>query len=288
MTPLQWHIGDVTITRIVETKFQVAWNPDSPFIPGADPHSLAQLPWLKPHFVDSAGTLRMSIHSLLVDTPGMRLIVDTCLGNDKPRKLTRGKAFAKPYLADLAAMGWTRESVDAVICTHLHSDHVGWNTMLSQGQWVPTFPNARYCVSRREYDYFVNEDPDEEHHQMFRDSLQPLVAAGLAAPVDPDHRLSAHVSLLPTPGHTPGHVSVLIESQGERAIITGDIFHHPCEISHPEWGRKFDYDAAASRRTRDRFLQQNADTPTLIIGTHFDAPTAGRIVRHGPTYRFDI
>jgi glyoxylase-like metal-dependent hydrolase (beta-lactamase superfamily II) len=196
------------------------------------------------------------------------------------------------FLRDLEAAGWSRDSVDAVLCTHLHVDHVGWNTMLENGRWVPTFPRARYYMSRHELEHTLQEAEasDERSHNgaVVADSVQPILDAGLAAMVDMDARLSPEVRLMPTPGHTPGHVSVVIESKGETAIITGDMMHHPSQIGHPEWSPPFDSDKEASRVTRRAMLKDWADKPILIIGTHFSAPTAGHIQRDGDSYKFVV
>jgi glyoxylase-like metal-dependent hydrolase (beta-lactamase superfamily II) len=176
--------------------------------------------------------------------------------------------------------------VDTVVCTHLHVDHVGWNTMLEDGKWVPTFPRARYLIGRKEHAHWSAEG-DAEAQQILADSVQPIFDAGLVDLVEMDHRLSAEVRLVPTPGHTPGHVSVMIESQGERAMITGDMTHHPCQLAHPEWSPPFDSDPTASAAMRRGVFEDLADQPVLVIGTHYAAPTAGHVKRDGSAFRFD-
>jgi len=281
---LSWRIGRVTVTRVVEIEFNTRYRADAPFIPEATPEALRSTPWLYPNFVrPEDGALKVSIHALLVEAPGIRLIVDTCLGNDKPRGLVGGKPLATSFLEDLKAAGWARETVDLVLCTHLHVDHVGWNTMLVDGAWVPTFPNARYLMGRQEYSHWIVE-AEGEAPAIMNDSVKPVFDAGLVDLVEMDHRISPELRLTPTTGHTPGHVSLLIESEGERAMITGDIMHHPCQIAHPEWAPGFDSDKAAAIATRRRVLGEVADQPILVIGTHFAAPTAGRIRRDGETF----
>ncbi|HWF77989.1 MAG TPA: MBL fold metallo-hydrolase, partial [Caulobacteraceae bacterium] len=220
---LSWRIGRVTVTRVVEIEFNTRYRADAPFIPEATPEALKSTPWLYPNFVrPEDGALKVSIHALLVEAPGIRLIVDTCLGNDKPRGLVGGKPLATSFLEDLKAAGWARETVDLVLCTHLHVDHVGWNTMLVDGAWVPTFPNARYLMGRQEYSHWIVE-AEGEAPAIMNDSVKPVFDAGLVDLVEMDHRISPELRLTPTTGHTPGHVSLLIESEGERAMITGDI-----------------------------------------------------------------
>jgi glyoxylase-like metal-dependent hydrolase (beta-lactamase superfamily II) len=141
-------------------------------------------------------------------------------------------------------------------------------------------------IGRQEYDHWRAEN-DGEAPAILGDSVQPIFDAGLAELVEMDHRISAELRLTPTTGHTPGHVSVMIESDGESAMITGDIMHHPCQIAHPEWAPSFDSDRAAAVATRRRVLDALADTPVLVIGTHFAAPTAGRIRRDGDAYRLE-
>jgi glyoxylase-like metal-dependent hydrolase (beta-lactamase superfamily II) len=282
---LQWRIGAVTVTRVVEMDFPAPYHPQHSLLPDATPEALQAMPWLYPDFVDADGTLKLSIHALLVEAPGLRLVVDTCIGNDKPRNLIRQQVLSTPFLERMAEAGWPRESVNAVVCTHLHVDHVGWNTMKQGDQWVPTFPNARYLIGRIEHAHWSAAD-DENQAQIMGDSVTPIFDAGLADLVELDHRLSPEVRLMPTTGHTPGHVSVVIESEGHVAIITGDMMHHPCQIAHPEWTVRFDEDSAAAAVTRRGFIETNADTPVLIIGTHFSAPTAGYIRRDGERWRF--
>jgi glyoxylase-like metal-dependent hydrolase (beta-lactamase superfamily II) len=190
-------------------------------------------------------------------------------------------------LEDLGELGFESERVDRVVCTHLHFDHVGWNTVLEDGRWVPTFPNARYLMAELEWEFWKSEDdpfaPEAKH-----DSILPVFEAGLVDLVDTGHRITDDVRLIPTPGHTPGHVSVLVSSRGEEAIITGDLFHHPLQMAHPDWKDVADVDSETAHKTRVEFLERYADAPVLILGTHFASPTAGHIVRDGDAYRFQV
>lgn len=284
---LSWQIGDVAIRRVVELENAVPYHPKYPLITEARPGALQHMPWLRPHFVTEEGHLMTSVHALVVDAPGMRIVVDTCIGNDKPRRLLGNRALASDFVAQLTAADCAPESVDAVVCTHLHVDHVGWNTRLVDGRWVPTFPNARYLMGRVEYEHWSRERGGEPE-QIMADSVAPILDAGLADLVEQDHRLTPEVRLLPTPGHTPGHVSVLIESQGVRALITGDTMHHPCQIGEPTWSTSFDSDTTAATSMRTQLLDQFADSQVLIIGTHFASPTAGHIRRSGSGYRVEV
>ena len=267
---LKWRVGDVTVTRIVEIE---AIGGTRFILPQATPEAAQAIGWLYPHFADERGKLKMSVHALVVDTPTRTIIVDTCIGNDKQRTIPAWSNLHTGFLADLTLAGYGRETIDTVLCTHLHVDHVGWNTMLVEGAWIPTFPKARYLMGRTEFDYWrgldkaaVGADP-----AVLIDSVQPVWDAGLVDLVETDHQICDEVRLTPTLGHTPGH-----------------FIHHPCQMAHPEWASLADYDTEASSRTRRRLFAELAETPTLVIGTHFAAPTAGRIVRDGDAFRLEV
>ncbi|HEY4125508.1 MAG TPA: MBL fold metallo-hydrolase [Rhizomicrobium sp.] len=284
---LSWKIGEVTITRIVELEFPVPYNPKSPFIRYTAPEALKAVEWLKP-FITPDGLLILSVHALVVEAPGLKLIVDTCIGNDKPRDMTMHVPLQTTFLKHLEDAGSPREKIDYVVCTHLHVDHVGWNTMLVDGKWVPTFPNARYLIGRKEYDHWKDYAENEELLQVMADSVKPIFQSGLADTVEMDHRISPEIRLMPTPGHTPGHVSVVIESKGETAIITGDMIHHPIQMAHPNWATPYDSDRLAAEATRRAMLKDWSEKPVLVIGTHFAAPTAGHIERDGEAFKFSV
>ena len=268
---LQWQIGDVRVTRIVELES----TGGSRFIlPDATPEACLAIDWLAPHFMDERGRLHMSVHALVVDTGTRRVLVDTCIGNDKERSIPAWNALQTRFLEDLEAAGYAPETIDTVLCTHLHVDHVGWNTKRVGDRWVPTFPQARYLFSEREWAHWSTADEDD-YGPVIDDSVRPVVDAGLVDLVADDHVLCEELRLRPTPGHTPGHVSVEITSKGERALITGDFVHHPCQLARTDWGSSADSDPAQARRTREDTLSDLADEPVLVIGTHFAAPTAG-------------
>jgi glyoxylase-like metal-dependent hydrolase (beta-lactamase superfamily II) len=282
-----WQVGDVRIACVVEFKSPAPYHPEHGLIIGATPEVLARIEWLKPHYVSPEGHPLMAVQAVLVEAPGLKLLVDTCVGNDKPRRLTRGISLKTGFLERLQSQGWNRDDVTAVVCTHLHIDHIGWNTMLEDGRWVPTFPQARYLMARREYEFWAQDKEDDEQIAAMGDSVQPLFDAGLVDLVENDHVLSPEVRLLPSPGHTPGHVCVAIESRGQRAVITGDMMHHPCQIARPDLLARFDSDHAAAEATRRRLLAEWADRPVLVVGTHFVAPAGGYIRTDDASYRFD-
>jgi glyoxylase-like metal-dependent hydrolase (beta-lactamase superfamily II) len=283
---MKWQIGDVTVTKIIELEM----TGGSRFLlPQATPEAVLPIAWLQPHFADENGRLRMSIHSFIVETPDRRIVVDTCLGNDKQgRRIPHWNDRDGPFLADLADAGFPAESIDTVLCTHLHVDHVGWNTRLVDGKWVPAFPRARYLMGRTEYEHWrtVKDRPDMA--LILADSVTPIIEAGLATMVETNERICEEITLTPTLGHTPGHVSVMIQSKGEQALITGDFMHHPCQIAHPEWSTLADSDPDQGIETRRRMFQRLAGTPVLIIGTHFAGATAGKLVTDGDSYRLDV
>jgi glyoxylase-like metal-dependent hydrolase (beta-lactamase superfamily II) len=288
---MKWRIGKVTVSKLVELEV----TGGSRFIlPEATYEEILPIGWLQPHFADERGRLKMSIHALVVETADRRIIVDTCLGNDKQnRRIPAWNNLQGPFLADLAAAGFPRESIDTVLCTHLHVDHVGWNTMLVDGPngqktWTPTFPRARYLMGRVEFAHWREQRERDDMEAVFADSVAPIHEAGLADLVETDHRICDEVSLVPTTGHTPGHVSVRISSEGEEALITGDFMHHPCQIARPDWSSTADSDPEAARRTREPMLLELCDRPVLVIGTHFAGATAGHIVRDGETYRLAL
>ena len=281
---MKWKIGDVTITKITEiaSTEKATW-----IVPDLTAENLArpELAWCKPHFARDDGKVHLSVHALVVESQGRRIVVDTCVGNDKQRTLPAWNLLSGPFLADFAAAGFSVDGVDVVVCTHLHSDHVGWNTRLADGRWLPTFTRARYLASRTEYDHVRSVD-DVAERQLLADSVQPIVDAGLVDWVDSSHAITDEVRLEPTPGHTPGHVSVRVRSQGSEAVITGDLMHHPVQCADPDVCSNFDSDRAQALATRVRFLREQADRDVLVLGTHFATPTAGRVVSEGAAWRF--
>ena len=282
----QWTIGNVRITRVVE--LEDAW-PGTQLLPSATPEALAkERDWLYPAFADDAGNIKLSVHTLIVESQGKRIVVDTCIGNDKERaSFPQWHRLQLPFLQSLESAGCPRESVDRVICTHLHVDHVGWNTMLDKGKWVPTFPNAQYLIGGTEWDFFSKRE-DEFHKAPVDDSVRPVMSDGLAKLVDETERITDEVWLESTPGHTPGHFSVRISSNGQDAVITGDMMHHPVQCCFPEWDDVYDTDGPLAKRTRRAFCERYADTGTLVLGTHFATPNAGQIVTHGDSFRLVI
>ena len=219
----------------------------------------------------------ISFQCFVLRSQGRTAMIDTCIGNDRRREFDVFCNMQNTFLEDLTTAGFPREQVTDVLCTHLHFDHVGWNTRLIGGKWVPTFPQARYLFGRREWQHWKHlRDTDGYHHMdHLQDSIDPILAAGLEQFIDADFRLTDEVSLIATPGHTPGHVSVLINSRGQQAVITGDLMHNPIQIAVPATEARFDMDKPQAARTRCDFVQRFCNSGTLVIGSHFAEPTAG-------------
>ena len=270
----QWQIGAVRITRIEE---MIVTGNNEFVLPDAQNAKCLPYSWMQPHFMDADGFLIFSIHGLIVDTGTRKILVDTCVGNDKERNVPDWDHLQTSFVRDMESAGYPPSEIDTVMCTHLHVDHVGWNTSFVDGAWVPTFPNARYLVAESEWAHWHDNPDVDAEGPIMSDSIQPIVDAKLMDFVDSQHQICPEVRLEPTPGHTPGHVSVHITSEGQEALITGDCVHHPVQMARPDWSSAADTDQAKAIDTRQALFEKYADGAVLIIGTHFPSPTAGRI-----------
>ncbi|MFF5979574.1 MBL fold metallo-hydrolase [Streptomyces olindensis] len=281
-----WTIGAVTVHRIDEVRLPPAtgrW-----LLPDATTDLVGRQDWLHPDFAGHDGVLHIDSHSFALTVGGLRILVDTGIGNGKERANPAWHDLRTDFLERLTAAGFPPDSVDLVILTHLHADHVGWNTRKVNGEWAPTFPHARHLTSRVEREFWATYDMEEARGQMFRDSVIPVEEAGLLDLVDipaEGAEVVPGLRLLPTPGHTPGHIAVELTSQGETALITGDCIHHPVQLAHPAIGACVDIDPEQSEASRRKLLASLADTDTLVLGTHFAPPTAGRVITHDSAYR---
>jgi len=280
-----WKIGDVEVARIAEIYgFQDhIWM----LLKDADAQYVKQFPWLQPHFATPEGLMILSFQCFVLRSQGKNVMIDTCIGADRKREYDVFCNLKTTFLQDLEAAGYPAQSINTVMCTHLHFDHVGWNTHLVNGKWVPTFPNARYLFGRQEFDHWVHLRETGGYHDFEHlvDSIDPVIEAGLVDFIGTEHKITDEVTLFPTPGHTPGHVSVLIRSRGEEAVITGDMLHHPIQFIDPQRHGNFDMDKDQGGRTRQAFVDRFADTKTLIIGSHFAEPTSGWLVRDGKAWK---
>jgi glyoxylase-like metal-dependent hydrolase (beta-lactamase superfamily II) len=284
----QHPIGQIVIQRIVES-ICTAFEPLS-FFPETTPHDWARhRTWMEPRALDPvSGNLVLPIQAFLVRTRRHTILIDTCVGHNKsrPQRLFWHMKKFDTFLPRLAAAGVRPEDVDYVMCTHLHSDHVGWNTQLRDGRWVPTFPNAKYIFARSEWEGF--EALHRKHPQpQFLDSVLPIMEARQAELVSGDFALDGEVWPEPTPGHTPGHVSVHLASQGAQAVITGDCIHSPVQCVEPEWIMRADFDPTLARTTRRSFLERYCDSNVMVCATHFPEPSTGRIIQRDKGFWFE-
>ena len=284
-----WQVGEVKITRVLE--HETPFVPPSVLYPDLTPEIIDRhRSWLEPHLLDPAtGKLWIAFHSFVIETRHHTVLVDTCTGNDKTRPHKAGYHMKSwPYLETLASAGFHPDQFDFVLCTHLHADHVGWNTRLLNGRWTPTFPRARYLMARPEWEYWSVNEPRALYttDPYYEDSIFPVIESGQADFVPMDHVIDEHVGFEPSPGHTPGHVSVRIRSGDAQAVISGDIMHTAVQCAEPNINSCFCIDSAEARRRRWEFLERHADTAVLIMPCHFPTPTAGWVRTHGPSFRF--
>jgi len=284
----KWRVGDVEIARIAELYgFEDhLWM----LLPNATPEFMLQYEWLRPHFATPDGRMILNFQCFVLRSKGLTVMIDTCIGAGRNREYDVFCNLKTSFLEDLRTAGFPHEEIGAVLCTHLHFDHVGWNTHKVDGKYVPTLPKARYLFGRKEWEHWKHLRATGGYHHMEHlvDSIDPVVEAGLMELIDPDFQLTDELSLIPTPGHTPGHVSVLIRSKGEEAVITGDLMHHPIQFAVPRIEANFDMDKTAGARSRGEFIERFADRKTLIIGSHFAEPTAGHIVSDGDAWKFKV
>ena len=281
----QWQVGKVKITRILESEGAFGLF----VVPDATPENLQGMDWLKPHFVNDKWVAMVSIHALIIDTPSKTIVVDTCLGNDKKRSVPGWSNLHTNFLEDMHHAGYPEDIIDTVLCTHLHTDHVGWNTKLVNGEWVPTFENAEYLFGKDEWEYTEKQSSQDPHYnEFFVDSIKPIQEAGLVRFVGTNEQICDEVILEPTLGHTPGHVSIRIESEGKKAAITGDFLHHPSQMEKLEWESIVDWDASMAKETRRRKLQEYSEEDILVFGTHFASPSAGKVIKKGDHFIFKV
>lgn len=280
----RWKIGTATVTRVLEMPSLTA-DP-AVFIKTDKQEVLKRRAWLCPDFADDEGNITLNFQAFIIEAGGVRIMVDPCIGNDKQRSHPMLSNLNNPFLEHLAAAGFPRERIDYVLCTHLHVDHCGWNTMLVDGEWVPTFPNARYLFAKTEYAH-LQGDQDSDAQAVLADSVRPILEAGLATFVDPGHVIVEGVRLEETPGHTPGHCSVSISSHGEEAVITGDVLHHPVQIAIPHVCSNFCWNEAQATATRRLLLKRVADRRALLLGSHFSGPTGIYVKADGEAWTFD-
>ena len=289
MRPLQ--IGDYGIARVAELEFPAFQALE--FFPAATPDMVEQAKRALPGRISADGKIVMSFHSFVLKTGRHTIVIDTCCNKSRPGR-EHFDEHKTDYMAGLAAAGVKPEEVTHVMCTHLHWDHVGWNTRLVNGQWVPTFPNAQYVMAKREYDhwdavYAKEKGGNTNPHAMgFEDSVLPIMRAEKAILVHDDYELDNGISLEPCHGHSPGHVVVNVASNDKRGVLIGDVIHHPIQLLFPDLSTRADYDQDAARKSRRALIDKHAGSGTLVMPHHFSTPTCGTIEPEGNAFRFDF
>jgi len=282
-------LGEISIERVVEQQAPIFEALE--FFPTLSKELLEEnRSWLQPTFLDPAtGKLVLCFQSYIVRTPHHNIMIDTCIGNHKPRpqRPMWNMLNSDRYEKGLVATGFKLSDIDYVMCTHLHVDHVGWNTRLENGRWVPTFPKAKYVFADRELAHWTErQQADPANHPWITDSVLPIVEAKRTEIVKSNHKLNDMVELIPTPGHTIDHFSVHVGGRGQQAVITGDMIHSPIQARYPELGMPVDYDSKQAGVSRRELFGRFCDTPTLFCMAHFPSPSTGRMTRWDDGFKF--
>ena len=285
MKPIR--LGDVEVLRVVEIPRST--YPTSDMLPTSDAVVIARhrAGWLGQFYDASTGDLGSRIQSYVVRTPDETVLIDTCVGNDKTRhEAPIWNKRQGTWLEDLRTAGVAPEDVDYVLCTHMHVDHVGWNTRRVDGTWVPTFPRATYVFVGQEWEFWKHErESGRDHDGCIDDSVLPIVEAGRARLVETSTGIGKYLRFEPTPGHTPGHACVRLTTPAGTAVFSGDLMHRVVQVAEPQWSSRFCYDAAQAAKTRRAFIEQHADSGALICAAHF--PTPGYVIKAEGGYRFE-
>jgi glyoxylase-like metal-dependent hydrolase (beta-lactamase superfamily II) len=286
-------LGQLQVRRINEGDGALPMQMALPQLATADLSALKRWYWSDELTLDPVtAQFKLIVRSYLLQVDGLNILVDSCNGNDKTRSVPFANNLQTPWLRDFAALGVSPEQIHLVLCTHLHADHVGWNTRLDNGRWVPTFPNARYVFTQRDYDYFSKQTHEAFHREAYEDSVLPIIAAGRAQLVDGDHLVHRQIEdgvwLESAAGHSPGCCVVHAQRGGTRAIFSGDVFHHPVQLVRPDMPFFADENPAQASATRQRLLAQHADSDHVFFPTHFPEQPAGHVRRDGTGYRYQF
>jgi glyoxylase-like metal-dependent hydrolase (beta-lactamase superfamily II) len=280
-----WQIGDVRLTAIVEA--EVAGIPPQFFFPDIVTDDVTAVDWLSDGAASSGGTIAFRVQAFVVETRGRVVLVDPCVGNAKQRSLTFWNDLQLPWLERFTAAGFDPDHVDLVVHTHLHEDHIGWDTHRRGDEWVPTFANARHVYVGDELDYAVRDDRRTEDDP-YADSIAPILDAGLGDIVGADATLADGLRLVATPGHTPGHAAIAVDTSADPLVITGDLLHHQLQLANPRIAEIADWDVALARETRSAFFSEQARVGSIVAGTHFPIAPVGRIEPNGAAWRFRV
>jgi len=282
---LTFKVGDATIHRIIE--MECGFTPALEFLPNLTKEQLDEnRSWLSPAALDANDNLVLCFQSYLVQIAGQNILVDSCVGNDKDRAARplwhRKKDNA--FMSGLKRAGIGPDDIDYVMCTHLHVDHVGWNTKLENDRWVPTFPKPRDLFSKTELDYWLAENAKAEVAPI-ADSVVPIVEAKACDIITSDYSLNDLVSVFPSPGHTIDHYGVKVGKPGADAVFTGDLIHSPLQARYPDLTMRVDYNPAQGAASRRKFLETYCDTNTVCCFAHFPSPSKGYVKRWGDGFK---
>ena len=273
----------VKIKRVIET----INHGTLPLIPEATPDNLKKIPWLDKSFLSAKQGLKIVVQLFVIESNNKIIIIDTCIGNHKDLTYKPWANKQSKFLDKMRVAGINQTKVDYVVCTHIHLDHIGWNTTKINNLWKPTFPNASYIFSEKEFQH-ANKFENKLHGNIIEESINPIIKSGQATFINPPYSIDNNITIIGTPGHTPGHMSVVVNYNDLNIIITGDTIHHPCQIARPDWNSYYDFDKNLSLKTRKRILEKNAGQDSIIIGSHFSGPSFGKIIKDGDKYAFDI
>ena len=285
------YLGQISVKTVYESEGRIPMQLALPGVTSADLARMKNWFWSDELSLDEqAAIFRIEVRSYVMQVDGLNVLIDTCCGNDKIRSVPWADRLQSDWLINLARAGVAPEDIQLVLCTHLHADHVGWNTRLANGAWVPTFPNARYVFSRKDYEFFKQQTHEAHNREAYLDSVLPVVDAGLADIVESDHCVHRHIEdgiwLEDAAGHSPGSIVVNAQRGGARAVFMGDILHHPIQLVRPDIAFFADESPAEACATRTRLLGQCADNGAILLPAHFPDPPAGRVLRDGSCFAY--
>jgi glyoxylase-like metal-dependent hydrolase (beta-lactamase superfamily II) len=280
-----WQIGDVGLTAIVEA--ETSGIPPQLFFPDIVTDDVTTVDWLPDGAASADGTIAFRVQAFVVETRGRVVLVDPCVGNAKQRSLPFWNDLQLPWLERFTNAGFDPATVDLVVHTHLHEDHIGWDTHRRGDEWVPTFVNARHVYVGDELDYAIRPDRRTKEDP-YADSIAPILDAGLGDIVGPEAVLGDGLRLVPTPGHTPGHVAVAVDTSGDPLVITGDLLHHQLQLANPGIAEVADWDVELALQTRSAFFSEHATVGSIVAGTHFPIAPVGRIEPQDGAWRFRV